>query len=171
MSLSDFGTVKKIIRDLLEKNDRNDLSEAELDHQFATLINSISKYIAEGRYFFLFDWIIESVKREQQLLNLLNDTILDQEQKNKDILLLLVFKLKLTHAKIIEQIADEIYIAYIDFIDLLNMNEIELAVRSKVTTLGMGSSFLLFLTEHRCLDKRTFDRYIQIISQALSIFD
>ena len=171
MSLSDFGTVKRILKDLLEKSDRQDLSKSELDYQFSTLLKTVSRFLSEGRYFFLFDWILETVKKEHELLKILNDTILDQEKPNSDSLLLLVFKIKLMHAKIIELIADEIYISYIDYIDLLNIPELELAVRSKIETLGMANSFLLFLAEHRSLDYRTFDRYIEIISQALSIFD
>lgn len=171
MSLSEFGSVKRIVKDLLEKEDQNNLSEEDLDHQFSMLIKSITTYISEDKYFFLFDWILDSMLKEQELLKIYYNSVLDQTLPPKDLLLPIIFKLNLVHSKIIETVVDEIYISYIDYVELLNINEFELAVKSKIMTLGLANSFILFLTENRCFDEQIFDEYIELISQALGIFE
>lgn len=171
MSLRDFGSVKRIVKDLVKKEDQNTLSEEDLDHQFSTLVKCITTYISEEKYFFLFDWIKESMIKEQELLKIYYNSVLDQTVPPKELLLPIIFKLNLVHSKIIEAVVDEIYITYFDYVELLNINEFELAVKSKIMTLGLANSFILFLTENRCLDERIFDGYIELISQALGIFE
>ena len=170
MSLADFGAIKIVLRDLLLKNANNELSIGEIDYQFSFLLENISKYFFERKYFFLFDWITETIKREDEL-RIKSDEIHPYFQKEKKAILdQLIQKVHLVHSKIIELVVDEIYLSYMDYIDLKRIDELDLAIQSKISTLGLANSFLLYLTENRSLNEKVYDSYIELISQSLEIF-
>ena len=171
MSLTDFGTIRNVIRSLLEKSNNLNLSKIEIDYQFSYILEKIAIYFSEEKYFFLFDWITETVKKEQELGKKLCYYIIQGDEKQREILQILIFKLNVVHAKIIESVVDEIYLSYMDYIDLKSINEIEVAIESKIRTLGLANSFILYLTENRYINEHLFDSYIELISQALNVFD
>lgn len=171
MSLTDFGAMRSVIRSLIEKNDNNSLSKVEIDYQFSFILEKITNYFAEEKYFFLFDWITETVKKEKELAQTLKKcSNLDCTEK-KDMLTILIFKLHVVHVKIIELVIDEIHLDYMDFKELHAINEIELAIDSKIRAISVANSFLLYLSENRILNEDLFDLYIKFISQALDIFE
>ena len=171
MSLADFGAIKIVLKDLLLKNANNELSIGEIDYQFSLLLENISKYFFEGKYFFLFDWITETIKREDELRIKSAEIHPFFQKDKKKILNELILKLHLFHSKIIELVVDEIYLSYMDYIDLKRINELNLAIQSKISTLGLANSFILYLTENRSNNENVYDSYIEMISQALEIFN
>ena len=169
MSLADFGSFKIVLRNLIDKNIHDDLTKDEIDVQFSHLLKSIAKYFTEEKYFFLFDWIAEAVKREKELLY--HKHFIDVTQKEKlENLQILIFKTHTIHSLIIEMIIDKIFVSNTKYIQFMNDDQFDLAVKVKISTLGFANSFLIFLTEKRNLDEKLFDKYIDLISKALNIF-
>ena len=169
MSLADFGSIKIVLKNLIEKNIHNGLNKEEIDYQFSLLLKSIAKYFAEERYFFLFDWISEAVKREHELMY--HKHFINIKEKEKlDNIQILIFKTHALHSLIIEMVIDKIFISNTMYIQYINEDKFDLAVKVKIATLGFANSFLIFLTEKRNLDEELFDKYIDLISKALTIF-
>jgi hypothetical protein len=170
MSLGDFAKIKVILNELIEKNTNDGLSPVEIDYQFSFLLNEIEKFYSENKFYFLFDWIYESIKKEIELTELYKKAQNDETNDKKDLIQLLILKTNLIHSKIIEMVADDIFLSYMDYIELKGINELELAIKSKILTLGIANSFILYLSENRKLNEVVYDSYIEIIHQALKVF-
>ncbi len=170
MSLADFGSIKIVLRDLLEKNKNDLLSEDYIDIHFNCILEKISYYLSKEQYFFLFDWILETIKKENELNQKIIQNNLKEGNDQKRVLDTIIMKLHSIHTKIIEMVIDEIHVSYMDYIDLRNIDEFDLAIQCKISTLGLANSFLLFLTENRHINEFIFDSYIELISQTFQVF-
>lgn len=161
--------IKHILNMLAIQTAKTDaiVSQESIDNQFVSLLKTVERYFREQEYELLFEWLAELVRKE---LELKKKQEMDFRVYKRDSINLLICKVNLFHARIIEMLIDEIDIAYQDFQEMKVTNP-EFAEQIKFSTLTMANEFINHLTEYRSIDEPVFDQYIELISQSLNIFN
>ncbi len=160
--------IKHILNMLTIQTTKNDnFSVEDIDIQFISLLKTVEIYFREQEYELLFEWLAELVKKELELKHKQQS---DYRIYKKDSINLLICKVNLFHARIIEMLIDEIDIAYQDYLEMKESNP-EFAQQIKFSTLAMVNEFITHLTGSRAIDEAVFDQYIELISQSLQIFN
>lgn len=160
--------IKHILNMLAIQTTKNDnFSVQDIDNQFVSLLKTVERYFREQEYELLFEWLAELVKKE---LELKHKQEMDSHIYKKDSINLLICKVNLFHARIIEMLIDEIDIAYQDYLEMKEHNP-EFSQQLKFSTITMASEFINHLTESRVIDEAVFDQYIELLSQSLQIFN
>ena len=160
-------SIKHILNMLALQTSRSDEVTIEsIDVQFMSLMKVVERYFMEHEYELLFDWLNELMKKEVELKK-------KQEENfrvyKKDSINLLICKVNMFSARIIEMLIDEIDVAYQDYIEMKESNP-EFAGSIKANMILMANNFINHLTENRSIDEAAFDQYIILIEQALQIF-
>ena len=175
--MSEISDFKTVLKTLIEQNTKKELSNREIDIQFSNLIDRISEDfindLGHGDFSSLLDYISESIKVENELRTKYQ---FEKARKftptNLYVLGLLIIKINLIHVKIISLVVDEILLLYSDFSEIrrTDTNDFDLADELKLTAIKLANVFINYLTENRLIDEKTFDKYINLISQALKVF-
>ena len=149
------------------KSDSTITAEESIDRQFLSLLKTVERYFQNQEYDLLFEWLTELIKKELDLKR-------KQEENfrvyKKDSINLLICKVNLFHARIIEMLIDDIDVAYQDYLEMKTSNS-EFADQLKFSTISVVNDFINHLTENRAIDEVVFDQYIDLISQSLQIFN
>ena len=130
-------------------------------------MKTVERYFREQEYDLLFEWLNELIKKEVELKRKQDDNF---RVFKKDSINLLICKVNLFHARIVEMLVDEIDIAYQDFLDMKDSNP-EFSTQIKFSTIAMANDFINHLTENRSINELVIDQYIGLISQSLQIFN
>ena len=145
----------------------NTVTAESIDKQFISLLKTVERYFQEHEYELLFEWLAELIKKEQELKRKQEE---DYRVYKTDSINLLICKVNLFHARIMEMLINDIDIAYADYSEMKTTNP-EFADSLKLSTITMANDFINHLTEHRLIDEFVFDQYIDMINQTLFIFN
>ena len=164
-----------VIKNLIEKNSKNELSIKDIDFQFSALIDKIQDNFLESLhsndFSIFFDYISESIKAEHQLrIKYAFEKQRLYSATNIYSLGLLITKINVIHTKIISLVVDEIFLLYSDYAELYRIQDFEIAWKLKIQAINLANIFILYLTDNRFIDEQLYDKYIKLISQALYIF-
>ena len=146
---------------------KSDISAESIDQQFLSLLKTVEKYFEEQEFDFLFEWLNELIKKEGELKRKQQD---DFRIYKKDSINLLICKVSMFHARIMEMLVNAIDDAYHDYRYIGETSPL-FSSKIKASTLSMANTFINHLTENRDINAHVIDQYIEIISQALQIFN
>ena len=146
--------ISNILNSLLLKGKEGD---EEIDAYLNQIINRIEVFLNENNLFLVFDWLNECIKKEFDLKKKKSE---NPFVYNKPATNTLIMKTNMLHSKIIEMAVEKI-----DECATIDTEE------SKIFALSFANKFIANCIEHRDNDEKTYDRYLQVIFDALIIFD
>ena len=146
---------------------KSNISVESIDQQFLSLLKTVEKYFEEQEFDLLFEWLTELIKKEGELKRKQQE---DFRVYQKDSINLLICKVSMFHARIIEILVNAIDDAYYDYRVISETSPL-FGNKVKTATIFMANAFINHLTENRNINVILIDQYIDLISQELQIFN
>lgn len=143
-----------------------DLTIQSVDNYFADLLSNIKDYILEQQFDIVFDLFEEMITKEYEIRQNHEEPIIFNDMDYNKVLL---YQFHSLQCRIIDLLLLEIQDAYLDYLNMVRFSSL-FAFQLKNLTLAKFYKFLEKLNDLMYIDEATIERYYDMISQQLLIF-